>query len=127
MPITEHSMSVDDFLTPKVYENVEAVMKLLTRLLILEPGTLRSHPDAGVGLYSKYAYSADENVAAKLQDSFQKQIQVYLPTLQGAQVSVRQREQYLLISVEFNSILYGIMYNTTEGKLDTTYTKLSDL
>jgi hypothetical protein len=57
LSISEFGFSVDEFNNPKVYKNAEAVSTLLVRLLLLEPGTIQSHPNAGVGLISRYRYS----------------------------------------------------------------------
>ena len=62
MSITEFGFSVDEFQNPKNYKNAEAIATLLSRLLLLEPGTIQSHPDMGVGLYSKYHYSVEGSV-----------------------------------------------------------------
>ena len=46
MPIIdEASMSVNDFNEPRMYSNAEGLMLLLSRLVLLEPGTFQSHPD----------------------------------------------------------------------------------
>ena len=74
MAISEFSFSVDDFKSPKVYKNPKAVAVLLTRLLLLEPGTIQSHPEMGVGLYSNFMYGMEGATASSLKSSIQKQI-----------------------------------------------------
>lgn len=126
MPITEFAFSVDDFKNPKLFKNPEAVTTLLVRLLLLEPGTLQSHPDAGVGLYSRYSYST-EGTALKLQGEFQSQIERFLPLFQGARVSVKEKNKTFRISVEIDNTMYGISYDTDTKNIKFNYVKVSDL
>ena len=85
IPITEPVLSVDEFDNPKIYKNAEAVMVLLTRLILLNPGTIQSHPDMGVGIV-KYRYST--NTLDKLQERVANQIDTYLPFYQNVSVSI---------------------------------------
>lgn len=126
MAITEFSFSVDDFKNPKVYKDAEAISVLLVRLLLLEPGTIQSHPEAGVGLLSKYRF-AKEGIAGDLQADFQKQIETYIPQLQGAKISVREKDKTLMIAAEIDDTLYGIYYDTNTSQIKSDYTSLSSL
>lgn len=126
MAISEFAFSVDDFQNPKVFKNGEAVCTLLVRLLLLEPGTIQSHPEAGVGLISKYRYSV-EGSAAELRGDFQRQIEKYLPQLQGVHLSVVERDHKLFITAEIGDVLYGISFDQSTLKIDTDYKSLSDL
>lgn len=126
MAITEFSLSVDDFNNPKTYKDAEAISVLLTRLLLLEPGTIQSHPEAGVGLISKYRFGV-EGVASELQAEFQKQIETYLPRLQGAKITVKEKDKVLMIAAEIDNTLYGIYYDTNTSNIKTEYTSLSNL
>ena len=126
MPISEFLMSVDDFQNPKVIKNTDAVSTLLIRLLLLEPGMLQSHPDAGVGLISRFRYSV-ETEAPNLQSEFQKQIEKYLPQFQGATISVKVKNQTFIIGVQIDEAIYGIYYNTETSEITSNHTDLLDL
>lgn len=126
MAITEFTFSVDDFKNPKTIKDAEAVATLLTRLLLLEPGTIQSHPDAGVGLMSRYRFSV-EGEGSNLQADFQRQIEKYLPQFQGAKISVKEQDRSFIIAAEIDDTLYGIYYDVNTSNIKTTYTKLSDL
>lgn len=126
MSISEFGFSVDEFNNPKVYKNAEAVSTLLVRLLLLEPGTIQSHPNAGVGLISRYRYSV-EGSASKLQSEFQKQIETFLPQLQGVKVYVTEKDRMFIIGAEINGTLYGISFDRDNTKITTNYTSLSKL
>ena len=127
MAISEFSFSVDDFKSPKVYKNPKAVAVLLTRLLLLEPGTIQSHPEMGVGLYSNFMYGMEGTTASNLKRSIQKQITTYLPDFQSLNVSVVQKENTLYITIEIDGYVYGFVYNADKQTLINDYTKLSEL
>ena len=126
MAISEFSFTVDDFQDPKSYKDPEAISVLLTRLLLLEPGTLQSHPEAGVGLYSRYAYSV-EGSAHSLKADFQRQIETYLPRFQGARVTVTEKDGMYNIAVEIDGTLYGIYYDNTKSTVVSNYAKITNL
>lgn len=128
MAITEFSFSVDDFQNPKVYKDPEAIQTLLTRLLLLEPGTIQSHPDMGVGLYSKYSHSVmNSGEDSKLQSDFQSQIEKYLPQFQGARVTVKEQDKAFMISTELDNVLYGVYYEKNTTNITAKFTRLSEL
>ena len=127
MAISEFSFSVDDFKSPKVYKNPKAVAVLLTRLLLLEPGTIQSHPEMGVGLYSNFMYGMEGTTASNLKSSIQKQITTYLPDFQSLNVSVVQKENTLYITIAIDGYVYGFVYNADKQTLINDYTKLSEL
>ena len=110
MPFTEFTMSVNEFQEPKVLEDADAVMLLLTRLLLLEPGTLPANPDAGVGLFSKYRYASEDD-ARKLETEYQKQIQTWLPQFQGVKVTVKYEPSDRSYRIDF--MVYTITSETS--------------
>lgn len=126
MAITEFGFSVDDFQDPKLYKDAEAVATLLTRIILLEPGTIQSHPDAGVGIMSKFRYSV-EGSASDLQAEIQRQVEKYLPQFQGAKFNVTQKDGAFIITAEIDDTLYGIYYDVNTSNISTKYTKLSNL
>ena len=123
----EYSFSIDDFENPKVYKNPEAVAVLLTRLLLLEPGTIQSHPEMGVGLYSKYMYSVNGINVSNLKKDTQKQIVTYLPDYQSASVNVNQDKETIYITIEIDSTIYGFIYNSAAQTIVSKFTHLADL
>ena len=76
MAITEESLSIDNFNDPKIFKNAEALMLLLSRLVLLEPGVFQSHPDMGVGLLTNYRYKIDteDGLASEIQQRIRNQI-----------------------------------------------------
>lgn len=125
--LTEHSFSVDDFKNPKVYKDAEAMAILLTRLLLLEPGTFQSHPEMGVGLMSRYRYSV-EGAASKLKADFEAQIEAYLPDyFQGTTINVTQKGGQFLITAEIDGSIYGSSYDSVTNTVESKFAKLSDM
>lgn len=127
MAINEFCMSVDDFLNPVVLKNEEAIATLLSRLILLEPGTIQSHPDMGVGIISRYRYSNVEE-ARKLKADIQQQVSKFLPDYSNVPFSVTaSKNSGFYITAEINGSLYGIEYDTNNKKLNTRYQKISEL
>ena len=126
MSINEFAFAVDDFQNPKVFKDGEAVCTLLVRLLLLEPGTIQSHPEMGVGLMSRYRFSI-EGTASELQSDFQRQVDKYLPELQGVKISVTEKDKQFLIAATFENVLYGVSFNTETSEIITNIASLADL
>lgn len=127
MAITEFKFSVDDFRNPELAKDAEAISMLLIRLLLLEPGTFQSHPNMGIGLYSRYRYGFEGQTASELESDFKKQIEEYLPRFQGVKVNVSDTGKALKISIEIDSVLYGIYYDKDTSNIKSGYTRLSNL
>lgn len=126
MSISEFCFSVDDFKNPKVFKDADAVMTLIVRLLLLEPGTIQSHPNMGVGIISRYRYSV-EGSAQSLQSDIYQQIESYVPQLQGTRVTVSEEDGKFYIAVEFENILYGVSFDKSSAEIITNTASLADL
>lgn len=126
--IKEYSLSIDEFNNPKVYEGAPALMLLLTRIILLEPGLFQSHPDMGVGLLTEYRFRTDNGgLAAELKSRITTQIDKYLPFLTGAEVAVSVQENSYYISITINGIIYGIFYDAEHNTIQTDFKAVSDL
>ena len=127
-PIREYSLSVNNFNEPKVFEKAKALMLLLTRLVILEPGTFQSHPDMGVGLISRYRYRLDDGtLAADLKSRIQSQIDTYLPFLTGVDVGVYIRDKVFYINITIDTFVFGVLDDTESNQMTTDYTTIAEL
>lgn len=74
----EYLLSMDNFGRSKILKDEEAIAALLTRLILLEPGTNPLMPSMGVGIVSKYRYLfADQ--APQLKKDIEDQINTFLP------------------------------------------------
>ena len=74
----EYLLSTNEYLEPKVLKSSDAYGTLLTRLLLLEPGTNPLYPEMGVGIGPKYRFMMEDDMPA-LQTRIQDQINAYLP------------------------------------------------
>lgn len=101
-------------------------MLLLTRLVLLEPGTIQSHPEMGVGLHSKYRFAV-EGCERDLKADIEQQIAKYLPDFNGVKISVTRKDKALFIAAEIDRTLYGIYYDIEADSVTSKYTKLSEL
>lgn len=101
-------------------------MALLTRLILLDPGTIQSHPDMGVGLTTKYRYSL-EGAEITLQSDIRQQIDTYLPRFQGAEVKVAMVDHSFRIAITFSNYVFAFLYDIEENILTKKFSKLADL
>lgn len=122
----EDVFSVNEFNEPKVYKNAEGAMMLLTRLLLLEKGQIESHPDMGVGLISNFRY-ADEGDIYRLRSSFREQIDKYIPSFTGCDITVEYKDMTFFISVTMDGQVFGFKFNVKTNDLQTRFSALSDL
>ena len=74
----EYLLDTDNFAQPKVITDQQAIAALLTRLILLEPGTNPLFPTMGVGLVSKYRYMMQDK-EYQLKDDIKNQINTFLP------------------------------------------------
>jgi hypothetical protein len=80
-------MTINQFQRPIELEGTDAQIMLIIRLILLDPGTIQTHPDMGVGLVSLYRYTVDVDLD-KLRNRIQSQISRYLPMFTTVQVRV---------------------------------------
>lgn len=125
-PIHEQTFSVDDFNEPKQFENARAVMALLTRMLLLDPGTIQTHPEAGVGLVSRYRYT-EEGSEYQLKSDIITNIEKFLPEFQGAEVNVSMNDHNFYIGIRISNYLFSFLYDIDEESLSGRYKSITDL
>lgn len=112
----EALLSVDAFKQPEILEGKDAIAVMLLRLIWLEPGTISSRPEMGVGLLSNYKY-CDESKALTLQDHIKKQIRTYYPKYQGVQVETKLNSAGgLIINITIDGTMY--IYETEQNSDD---------
>lgn len=121
----EYLLSTNEFLEPKVAEGSDAYGILLTRLLLLQPGTNPLHPAMGVGLGPKYRFISEDDMAM-LQSRIQEQVNTYLPSdfmnVVKAYVELKPNSKYLQITIFADDTKY--VFDTEDS---STPIELSDL
>lgn len=108
----EYLLSIDKFERPKVLKDKDAVFNLLRRLLLLNPGTIQTHPEMGVGIVAKWRYM-DMSDIQDLETEISKQISTYLPSFQGADVKITPAEEdkTIIIRITIDNTLYAFEVN----------------
>lgn len=84
----EYLLKVTPFSEPKVATGREAIATMLSRIILLEPGTNPLHPTMGVGLVSKYRFLDSEDKKMKLKNDISKQVETFLPEYQLIEVDL---------------------------------------
>lgn len=98
--LNEYVFKTDDKYEPVVLTDKEAKYALIIRLILLEPGTIQTHPEMGVGLVSKYRYSDADNLINTLQKDIDSQMMKYLPiSVQTSTVELSRADNQLIITV----------------------------
>lgn len=108
--VKEYLLSTNNFEKPKELHNNNAVCMYLMRLILLEPGSIQSKPEMGVGLVSRWRYS-DSTQFDGLKAEIQKQVREYLPEFQFTDVSIsfNARSKKLYIDIDLNDIRYSFI------------------
>lgn len=120
----EYLLSTNEFLEPKVLEGADAYGTLLTRLLLLQPGTNPLHPAMGVGLGPKYRFISETDLA-DLETRVKDQIHTYMPSEFIATTSVSleiKKSKYLQVVIIADDTKY--VFDTEDSN---TPIELSDL
>lgn len=103
----EYLMSINNFQEPKILEDTNTIATLLIRLILLEPGTIQSHPNMGIGLISRYRYCSSNDIE-NLKNDISKQISTYLPDFQYYNVDVTMVQRQLLLSINVDNVVYNL-------------------
>lgn len=115
--ITEFALSLDSFLNPTTYKGRSAVEILICRLILLEPGTIETHPDMGVGIVSRFR-NMKETELPELDAEITKQMTKYLPFIYGAQVQTKfVGAKQIRIAIKANDELYALTFDQNKSTL----------
>ena len=105
----EYLLTTNNYLEPDVQEGSDAYAILLTRLLLLGPGTNPLHPDMGVGLGPKYRYLSEDDLPV-LQTRIQEQVNTYLPSdfisITQAYLQLKENSKFLQIVIVADDTKY---------------------
>ena len=115
--ITEFALSLDSFLNPTTYKGRSAVEILICRLILLEPGTIETHPDMGVGIVSRFR-NMKETELPELDAEITKQMTTYLPFIYGVQVQTKfVGAKQVRIAIRANDELYALTFDQNKSTL----------
>lgn len=113
----EYLLSINDYDVPTIAKNKDAIYFWLIRLLLLNPGTIESHPEMGVGLVKNWRFGYMDNIS-ELKLCIEKQIAEYLPQLQEVSVTVeesKKEDKEIDIAISIQNTLYS--FTTSNGVL----------
>lgn len=109
----EYPLSVDNFNKPKELLNETAIATQIMRLILLEPGTIQTHPKMGVGIRSRYRY-AESTMMTSLKYDIKNQIEQFLPTSYSTvEVNCRLTSRTIVIEITADETLFRFVYDQT--------------
>ena len=111
--LKEPLMTINQFQRPIELEGTDAQILLIVRLILLDPGTIQTHPDMGVGIGSLYRYTVDVDLD-KLRNRTQPQISKYLQMFTTVQVRVdlNVNEHTLYIYIDSDQLNALVPFDT---------------
>ncbi len=92
---TDHLFTTSIFNKPLVLKDKPAILVLVTRLILMDEGTISHCPEAGVGLVKKYRYM-DQDVLPELRVNIKEQIERFLPYFNTVDVDISMDENKIL-------------------------------
>ena len=114
----EYLLTVDEFSNPQVVEGKSAVALLLSRLILLEPGSDPLHPGMGVGI-RRYRFNSNKDNLQTLQKAIEKQVDTYLPSFQGSEVQlIMNDDKTMNINITVGDTTY-VYSSEVEDPIDT--------
>ena len=120
---TDHLFTTSTFNKPLVIKDKDAILTLVCRLILLEPGTISIAPEAGVGLVSKYRYMNSETIV-DLEENIEDQINRFLPYFTQVDVNISlQENKILLIELDIDDSIYTLRANISKNN-EVTLTEL---
>jgi hypothetical protein len=122
---TEPLLSVDKYYKPLVAKDFDYTTLLLIRLILLEPGTIQTHPDCGVGLVSKFRYSTNVDMR-DLENRIKEQITKYLPQFSLSKIRCELEDKVIKIYITSKEVNVLLPINTQTGEVIDKNTHLHD-
>lgn len=114
----EPLMTINKTYKPVVLKGTDAAIMKILRLILLEPGTIQTHPDCGVGIVSKFRYTIDVDMN-DLTSRISNQINTYLPQFTNVKVAceIDNDAKALRIFITSDQLSAVIPINTETGKV----------
>lgn len=121
----EYLLSTTSFNEPKIVTGKEAVATMISRIIMLEPGTNPLHPTMGVGLASKYRFLSSSTIETSLKNDISNQIEQFLPDYQLVNVELVYNEDKTVdINIQIDDTVY--VYDSSESVPITLSTILNN-
>lgn len=114
--VKEYLLKTNKYNRPLELKDQDAIYTLIIRLLLLEPGTIPTHPKMGIGLRSRYRYN-DVSSVTTLRVEIKEQMKTYLPDLLCIDVATEIAGDILIIYINTESATYGLSFSQSNGEL----------
>jgi hypothetical protein len=116
--LNEPLMTIDKFYKSIVLSGTDAAVIQIIRLILLEPGTIQTHPECGVGIVSKFRHSTEVDIK-ELEDRIATQISTYLPMYTTIRVAVEidNKNKSLKIFITSDQLNAIIPISTETGEV----------
>ena len=108
----EYLLNVNEFNKPEIQVDHNALALLLTRLILLEPGTNPLFPTMGVGIVSKYRFLMQDQEANLIND-IKEQANKFLPGSKCTNVNLIYNDDKT-INIEITVDDTVFVYDSTE-------------
>lgn len=121
----EYLLSTTAFKEPAIVTGKKAVATMISRIIMMEPGTNPLHPTMGVGLASKYRFLSSPTIETSLKNDIARQIEQFLPNYQLANVELVYNEDKTVdINIQVDDTVY--IYDSSESVPITLSSILND-
>ena len=121
----EYLLSTTTFKEPAIVTGKKAVATMISRIIMMEPGTNPLHPTMGVGLASKYRFLSSPTIETSLKNDIARQIEQFLPNYQLANVELVYNEDKTVdINIQVDDTVY--IYDSSESVPITLSSILND-
>ena len=120
---TDYLLTTSTFNKPLIIKDKDAILTLVSRLILLEPGTISVLPEAGVGLVSKYRYMNKDSID-DLEENIKDQIDKFLPYFTYVDVNITlQENKILIIELDLDDSIFTLKANISKNN-EVTLTEL---
>lgn len=104
----EYLLDINKYNRPTEVTDKDAVYILISRLMVLEPGSIQSRPKMGIGIVSQWRYS-DAAELSKLKTTIKQQMATFLPELSLVNVDLDYSAStaQLNISMQIDDVIYN--------------------
>jgi hypothetical protein len=133
--VLEPLLSINNFNKPATVGGDYAVVLLILRLIIMEPGSSIFQPEMGIGIKTRYRHVLEDQLS-ELDTEIKDQISKYLPVeAQTAEVycSLQKdpkssaKDKIFLLTIKYGDQIYPVNMNELSTVNDLQSISLSDL
>lgn len=121
---TEHVFTTSVFNKPLVLKDKDAILTIIVRIILMDPGTYSMIPEAGVGLVKRYRYLDSDNIP-QLEQDIRDQIDRFLPYFRNVDCKITlNQDKILFIELDIDDDVYTLkstMNKNNEFSLDRLF------